>query len=419
MPLTFRNVTCPFCALLCDDLIVSRSDGALQVLENGCGKAVAGFERVIEPSSPQMDGQPISLQQAITKAAGILRQTKRPLYAGLGTNVEGMRAVMAIADRTGGIIDHMNSHGMMRNLHAFQNRGWITTTLAEVKNRADLLIFVGTEARDYSRFFERVVWNEHSMFSSKPQEREVVFLGRGLSMPGNHLPRHIKVSCLNCDIKDVGNVIAALRALLSGYALQARSIAGIKLTELKALVERMRVARYGVMIWEPAKLDFPHADLAIQMLCELIKDLNQTIRFAGFPLVGSEGGQSVQSVCGWQSGYPLRVSFAKGHPDYDPYRYAADRLLANGEVDALIWISSITAGRTPPAPAVPTIVLAEPGMRFTHVPAVYIPVGTPGLDHQGCMVRCDNVVSLPLQRLRELNYPSVATVLESIQQALE
>jgi formylmethanofuran dehydrogenase subunit B len=418
MPSTYRNVTCPFCALLCDDLLVSRSDEALQVLENGCKKAIAGFERAVEASSPLSDGQPISLQKAITRAAEMLRQAKSPLYAGLGTEVEGMRAVMAIADRTGGIVDHMNGNAMMRNLRAFQYRGWMTTTMAEVKNRADLLIFVGTDARDYPRFFERIVWSKWAMFNPPPQGREIVFLGCGLDLPGGRSPKQVKASYLSCDIKDLGNVIAALRALLNGYPLQAKSVAGITIAELKALGERMRVARYGVMIWEPAKLDFPHADLTIQMVCELVKDLNRTLRFTGFPLGGNEGGQSIQSVCAWQSGYPLRVSFARGHPEYDPDRYATERLLANREVDVLIWISSITAGRTPPVTAIPTLVLSEPGMKFAQEPSVYIPVGTPGLDHRGRMIRCDNVVSLPLQRVRGLHYPSVATVLESIQQAL-
>ena len=417
MPSPFKNVTCPFCALHCDDLVVAFQAQDLRVIENGCPKAVAGFERKVEQISPQIDGQPVSLKDAIKQAATIMRRSRKPLYAGLATDVEGTRAVMALADQTRGIVDHMNTAGMMRNMRAVQSQGWIATTMGEIKNRADLLIFVGTDGRNFPRLFERVVWNEEAMFLSKPQEREIIFLGRGLEPPSER-PKRSQVTQVKCDTKDLGLVANALRVLVRGHALSAKSVAGVKVAELQALAKRMQSARYGVILWEPAKLDFPHADLTIMAVCDIIRDLNQTTRFAGFPLVGNEGGQSAQSVCAWQSGYPLRVSYQSGHPEYDPIGNGAPTLLENNEVDALVWISSITPGRTPPLAKVPTIVLAEPGMTFPKPPAVYIPVGSPGLDHVGRMVRCDNVVSVPLRRLRELHYPSVAQALESIQEAL-
>jgi len=367
--------------------------------------------------SPQIRGRSVSLDEAVTQAAAILRLSKKPLYAGLATDVEGTRAVMALADRTRGIVDHMNTVGMMRNMRAVQSQGWIATTMGEVRNRADLLIFVGTDGSNFPRLFERVVWNEEAMFLSNPQEREIIFMGSGLEPPARQ-PKRGQVTQVECEIRDLTVVANALRSLLRGTALAAKSVGGVKVADLKALVDRMRAARYGVIFWEPAKLDFSHADLTIRTVCDIIGDLNQTTRFAGFPLVGNEGGQSAQSVCAWQSGYPLRVSFQSGHPEYDPLGNGASTLLENREVDALVWISSITAGRTPPSTQVPTIVLAEPGMTFPEPPAVYIPVGTPGLDHVGRMIRCDNVVSVPMRKLRELNHPSVAEALFSIQQEL-
>ena len=51
-------------------------------------------------------------------------------------------------------------------------------------------------------------------------------------------------------------------------------------------------------------------------------------------------------------------------------------------------------------------------------PAVYIPVGTPGADHSGLIVRCDNVVSLPLKNLGRSTLPRTADVLAQIEAAL-
>ena len=57
--------------------------------------------------------------------------------------MEGARAAGRLADRLGGVLDHMNSAAVLRNLMVLQDSGWITTTLSEVRNRADLLIVAG------------------------------------------------------------------------------------------------------------------------------------------------------------------------------------------------------------------------------------------------------------------------------------
>ena len=86
----FEDVTNPFCGLLPDDLVVERTEEGLKVLKNGCGQSVAGFERKLPPSSPQVGGKDVSLGEAIKQAAKLLGKAKLPLYGGLATDVEGM-----------------------------------------------------------------------------------------------------------------------------------------------------------------------------------------------------------------------------------------------------------------------------------------------------------------------------------------
>jgi formylmethanofuran dehydrogenase subunit B len=57
-------------------------------------------------------------------------------------------------------------------------------------------------------------------------------------------------------------------------------------------------------------------------------------------------------------------------------------------------------------------------MTFEREPAVFIPVGTPGLDHAGHLFRTDRVVALPLRQLRESSLPSVAEAIAAIEVAL-
>jgi formylmethanofuran dehydrogenase subunit B len=135
-------------------------------------------------------------------------------------------------------------------------------------------------------------------------------------------------------------------------------------------------------------------------------------------LGGNEGAPSAVSVCAWQSGYPLRVSYANGKPEYDPELYDADRMLAAKESDLLVWLASIGDDLVPPETDVTTIVLGTPGLKLSRKPKVFIPIGTPGVDHAGRMIRVDNVVSLPLRKLRQSKLPSAMDVLASIQAAL-
>jgi formylmethanofuran dehydrogenase subunit B len=120
----------------------------------------------------------------------------------------------------------------------------------------------------------------------------------------------------------------------------------------------------------------------------------------------------------WQTGFGSRTSFGQGVPDNDAYHYSTARLLARGEADVLVWISSLNETRTPPSTAVPTVVLGRSGMAFEREPAVFIPVGIPGIDHSAHLFRSDRVVALPLQRLRRSTLPSVADALAAIETAL-
>jgi len=416
---TFENVTSPFCGTLPDDLAVERTEKGLKVLKNGCAKSVAGFERKLPDARPQVGGKDVSLDEAVKQATKLIGKAKLPLFGGLATDVEGMRAVLATADRAGGVVDHALSEAQYRNLKVMQTTGWITTTLTEARNRADLFIIAGSDIHKlHPRFFERIVSPPDSMFEVTAPKRTVVFIGKGLDRSGAKGSHIGEVVTLACKDEQAGEVVALLRARLRGFRVKPPKLDGVTLAEIDALAERCRNAKYGVVVWAPPSLNFPFAELAVEQFTGLVKDLNQTTRFAGLSLGGAEGAATAASVCAWQSGYPLRVSYASGAPDYDPYRWAIGRMLKEGEGDLLVWIASISPDLVPPETKVPTIVLGTPGLTLAATPAVFIPVGTPGVDHAGRLVRVDNVVSLPAKDLGRSDLPPVADVLSAIEAAL-
>jgi formylmethanofuran dehydrogenase subunit B len=129
-----EHIACPACGLLCDDLIIGKTDtGTLKVTKNGCAKGIRFFQQPLVEASPRVAGKPVSLETAIAKAAEILANSNMPLFAGLSTEVQGMRAIMQLADSTGATLDHMNSYSSLRNALVVQNAGWMVTTLTEVR----------------------------------------------------------------------------------------------------------------------------------------------------------------------------------------------------------------------------------------------------------------------------------------------
>src|SRR5262249_14433307 len=147
-------------------------------------------ERPIGDPTPRVDGKPVSLEEAIGVASQRIKAAQLPLFGGLATDVEGMRSIMALAERARGVVDHALSEGQYRNFRVLQTSGWFMSTLTEVRNRADLIIVVASDLhRIHPRFFERVAANPNSMFSDPANKRTIVFLGEGLDASGATGPR--------------------------------------------------------------------------------------------------------------------------------------------------------------------------------------------------------------------------------------
>ncbi len=414
------EVPSPFCGMGTDDLTIQVDGIALKVIKNGCAVNTPLFEQAITDTKPRVNGTEVSLDIAATKAAALLKDTRQPVIGGCATDVNGMRALLALADRIGAVVDNMNFTGARNNFLALQDSGWMNTTLAEVKNRCDLLLVIGTDLEAIvPRFLERYLWSKEAMFLDNPQQREIIYLGKAPSGQASTAPDGRKAQVLECPSNDLPDVIAVLRALVKDRPISAESVAGISVADLQAIADKLKAAKYSVVTWAAGALNYRQAELTVQTLSEMIKDINnQNTRCSGLPLAGKEGDQTANQVCGWTTGYPARTRFSRGYPEYDPFLNDTHFLLANDEADALVWVQAFNSKSVPPATHLPTIVIGRSGMTFEKEPDVFIPVGTPGIDHVGHAYRMDNVVAIRLKKLRDSGLPSTAQVLNAIEQAL-
>ncbi|MFW5427263.1 MAG: formylmethanofuran dehydrogenase subunit B [Methylophagaceae bacterium] len=418
-PGIWQEVPSPFCGIASDDLTIKVEGNTVSILENGDTVTKKGFETPITDTSPRIKGKEASLSEAVTQIVNLLRNSKQTVIGGMATDLNGARSAMALADKSRATVDNMDSEAGFRNTLVLQDTGWMLTTLTEVRNRVDLLLVVGSDIEaEYPRFFERMVWNKESMFDQEIESRQVVYLGKAPSGDASTSPKGKKAQVLACDDADLPEVVSVLRALVKGKGIQAETVGGIAVSDLAVLAEQLKQAKYSVVTWAAGDLDFDHAEATVQTVCEMVKELNEDTRSSGLPLGGKDGGITVNQVSAWQSGFPMRTNFNQGYPDYDPYLCDTNRMLAEGEVDTLVWISSFNSDRTPPKSNATTVVLGRSGMTFDQEPEVFIPVGTPGIDHVGRAFRADGVVSIPLRKLRDSGLPSTFDVLTAVEAEL-
>ena len=169
-----------------------------------------------------------------------------------------------------------------------------------------------------------------------------------------------------------------------------------------------------VLVWEPGRLPDQGA-LIVERINQIVGALNATTRSAAFALGGDDGASTVNQVFTWLSGLPLRSRAAAGGLEHEPLCFDAERLLADGAVDMLLWVSSFGALPAVPRTTLPRVVLGHPAQAGA---GVFIPVSTPGIGSAGHLFRSDGTMLMPLTAIYTDGLPSVAEVLQYLSQAL-
>lgn len=410
-----QTAVCPYCALLCDDLVLApKTNQGFTITRNGCRRASQDFARAPLANTPRIAGRETTLELAVRAAARLLKRSRQPLFGGLATDVDGMRAAIDLAERCGAALDHAHGETLAAMARLLQTRGWYATTLSEVRNRADLVLLVGVDLADrYENLSRRCLRPQQALDDATLAARRIVYLG---ATPPGRLVSDCDV--LKCHNEAIVDVLHAVLTALKQPAFAATRVGGLGANRIHALADSLRTAHYSAIVFAPARLPLPR-DPALALLCEIVDELNRVGRAALLPLSGDDGGQTAVSTCAWLTGYPLRIRHGL-NIDYQPHSNATAKLLDGGGTDALLWIDAY--GRLGELPAQArvenSIVLSASHNACSASAAVFIPVGTPGLDHAARLVRTDAVVSLALSAQRHSGLPAVATVLKAIEAAL-
>lgn len=239
------------------------------------------------------------------------------MFAHIGADVSGARAAILLAERAGGVLDHVASEALLRDLDPLRETGGFTTTPMEADVRADVALLIGP-IKDHAA---------------------LAWLAKPVRPYGEAGERRVAVVDAAASERETLSTLAALRWLVKRPDLAA------DFPDLAATADALRGAKFGVAIWSAAHLP----DLAVEMIHGLVRDLNETTRFSTLALPAPDNGAGVQTVSGWMTGFPLRTGFARGWPQHDPWRFDTQRLISAHETDCVVWISSLPGGARPQA----------------------------------------------------------------------
>ncbi|NML15838.1 formylmethanofuran dehydrogenase [Azohydromonas caseinilytica] len=405
--------TCPFCTLLCDGFgVAAGPDGRLQLQGSDCPRAQRGLAQfAAQPGNaapPLVNGTPATPEAAVAAAAQLLRRSRLPLFGGLGTDVAGARALYRLVERSGGVSDHMNGPALFTAARALQDRGGYTTTLAEVRNRADLIVCLTRPTENFPEFFRRCSVGDTSLVPN----RRIVYLGLEPEAALQGLPG-VTVDQLPLQNGDLFTTLSTLQALCADRVVPGAG------QDLVDLAEALVAAQYTVLVWEPGRLG-EHGALAAEVIHQIVNAINHVARAASLALGGNEGAGTVQQVFAWLSGLSTRTHCSPLGLEHDPLRHDARRLVAQQDVDALFWVNAFHA-EPPPPTGLPLVLLGHPGTPPppAGVDSVFIPVATPGIGQAGHLFRTDGTVLMPLRALRPDPLPGVAQVVAAISAEFE
>lgn len=206
-----------------------------------------------------------------------------------------------------------------------------------------------------------------------------------------------------------------LRALVHGVAVPADPA-------LRALAERMKACRFGVVFFGGGLIQGEHAHRHVEALLQLVTELNDHTRFYARRMRRFGDIAGADSVLTWQTGYPFGVNFAHGYPRFNPGEFNAPAMLARREVDACLFVGSETSSEFPAAAlehlrTIPVIALEAPHTTTMVPPAVRFTTAVYGIHRPGTAYRMDEI-PIPLQVLLPTHYPSDGDVLEGLRQRL-
>lgn len=412
------NVACTQCGCVCDDLTVRVDQAGVTSFSPGCTLAAGWYSSLRQiPAAAvvEMNGSPQGLETGLAAAVELLRGSRSPLIYGLSrSSTGGQRAACRLADLIGATIDTTASTCHAPSIMALQQAGEQTSSLGEIRNRSDLIVY----------------WGSNPLISH-PRHYSRIVEATGQYVPGGRKDRHVVVVDVRRTETAAGadtflcvkpgqdfEVLWTLRALLRGLAVTDTEVGGVPVSELRVLAQRMQDCTYGAVFFGLGLSSGDCGHHEVEALLRLVTDLNAVTRFVARRMRVSGDVAGADSVLCWQTGYPFSVCLNRGYPRYNPGEFTAEAMLERRETDCVVLVGAESVGQLSKSARMaiselPLILLDYPNRRSEFIPNVRFNTAIYGVHLPGVAYRMDEV-PIPLRGFLPTSLPSDENVLNRI-----
>ena len=390
------NATCTSCGCTCDDIDLHIEGRHIVRADRACplGRAwFFGYQGDVE-STAIVDGRPSAMADAIEAAAGILANANRPLVYGLGnSSCEAQRAAIELAEDLGGVIDTHTSMTHGASKLGAQLVGKVTCTLGEVRNRADLVIYWGTNpVETHPRHLTKYAYTPTGILvPGGRHDRTMILVDVQETLSARAADQFVQIQP-GTDFE----LLTVLRAIVRDQKVDPDLLAAIGLTldRVTALVAQMKRARLGIFFFGTGLTLTRGRHMNVAALHSLTIALNAFTKFAAIPMRDLGNDVGADNVMSWLTGYPVGVDFSRGYPRSNPGEFTAVDLLARREADAALIVAADPWSTMPEAAVehletIPLVVIDRAGAGRRSTARVQFTTATPGISAPGTAYRMD------------------------------
>lgn len=396
-----ENCTCAFCGCNCDDLDILVKNGHVVGVRHACRLGASKImedmdQRLLVPMIRGEDGElaEVDWETALDKAAELIAEAKRPIFYGWSeTSIETMHHGLELGELVGAVLDNQATICHGPSLQAVQNAGYPISTLGEVKNRADMCLYTGSNAMNsHPRHMARYSTFPRGYFRPRGRfDRTVVTLDPKYSDTA-------KMSDIWVGLEQNGDYefYNAIRAVLKGKKLNKDFIAGIPKEDVEELAEAMKNVQFGALFFG---LGLTHTlskqrniDIAIQM----VADLNSYTKWILMPMRGHFNVNGFNIFMAFETGFPYGVDFARGYQRYMNGETNTIDLLTRKECDVFMVIAADPGAHYPGGAVkhlaeIPVIQIDIHWGPSTEIADVVLPGSFIGVEAGGTSYRMDGV----------------------------
>lgn len=377
-------VVCIGCSLLCDDIELAIKNEAFTKVKNLCRKGHGHFQSLfMERTSPKVDGEEVSLDRAIKKAAEMLGQSKLPLlYGWSNSSLDAQRVGIDLAKRLGAIIDDTSSFCQGLIMERILKGILPACSLDDVRNFADTSVFWGSDpSNSHPRLLSRFAYYPRGSKRQKSYEEERTCLAVDVrkSATAKLCSNYFRVSP-GGDAEFISSIISVLDGKIPKFGDKRRMI------ELGTI---LRKTEYGVI--------FPGLGMIsslwdnIELLESLIARLNEISAFKVIPTVEHWNTRGFNQLLLDNTGFINQVTFQGGEPKHGP-EYGVIAAAKSCDLALVIGsdpLSSLPIGAARSLARVAQIAIDPHRSLTTDAAKIVIPAAIYGLEAGGSAIRMD------------------------------